>query len=48
MAMDLYGHLVDANLWQAAQLVGGIPGASEPTGAQGSSDRDAKAEESAW
>jgi hypothetical protein len=22
MTMDLYGHLVDANLWQAAQLVG--------------------------
>jgi integrase len=22
MTMDLYGHLVDANLWQAARLVG--------------------------
>ena len=30
MTMDLYGHLVNANLWQAAQLVGGIIGASEP------------------
>jgi integrase len=30
MTMDLYGHLVDANLWQAAQLVGGTTGASEP------------------
>jgi hypothetical protein len=30
MTMDLYGHMVDANLWQAAQLVGGISGASEP------------------
>ena len=28
--MDLYGHLVNANLWQAAQLVEGIIGASEP------------------
>jgi hypothetical protein len=26
MTMDLYGHLVDANLWQAAQLVGGPRG----------------------
>jgi integrase len=24
MTMDLCGHLVDTNLWQAAQLVGGI------------------------
>jgi hypothetical protein len=30
MTMDLYGHLVDANLWQAAHLVGGTTGASEP------------------
>ncbi len=30
MTMDLYGHLVDGNLWQAAQLVGGTTGASEP------------------
>jgi integrase len=28
MTMDLYGHMIDANLWQAAQLVGGISGAS--------------------
>jgi integrase len=26
MTMDLYGHLVDANLWQAALLVGGTTG----------------------
>ena len=26
MTMDLHGHLVDANLWQAAQLVGGTTG----------------------
>jgi len=31
MTMDLYGHLVDASLWQAAQLIGGTTGASEPT-----------------
>jgi integrase len=30
MTMDLYGHLVDVNLWQAAHLVGGTTGASEP------------------
>jgi hypothetical protein len=24
MTMDLYGHLVDGNLWQAARVVGGI------------------------
>jgi Phage integrase family len=45
MTMDLYGHLVDANLWQAAQLVGGISGAAKPTGARGSSDPEAEAEE---
>jgi hypothetical protein len=30
MTMDLYRHLVDASLWQAAQLIGGATGASEP------------------
>jgi hypothetical protein len=30
MTMDLYGHLVDDNLWEAARAVGGILGASEP------------------
>jgi integrase len=29
MTMDLYGHLVDDNLWEAARAVGGILGASE-------------------
>jgi integrase len=24
MTMDLYGHLVDGNLWQAARMVGDI------------------------
>ena len=31
MTMDLYGHMIDANLWQAARLIGGISGASEPS-----------------
>ena len=31
MTMDLYGHMIDANLWQAAQFVGGISGASGPS-----------------
>jgi integrase len=26
MTMDLYGHMIDANLWQAARLVGDISG----------------------
>ena len=30
MTMDLYGHLVDGNLWQAARIVGDISGTSEP------------------
>jgi Phage integrase family len=33
MTMDLYGHMVDANLWQAAQLVGDTSGTFEPPGA---------------
>jgi len=30
MTMDLYGHVVDASLWQAAGLIGGTTGASGP------------------
>ena len=30
MTMDLYGHMIDANLWQAAQLVGDTSGTFEP------------------
>jgi hypothetical protein len=30
MTMDLYGHMIDANLWQAAELVGDISGTSDP------------------
>ncbi len=44
MTMDLYGHLVDSNLWQAAQVVGGISGASEPSGRPDPDDGEAVAE----
>ncbi len=27
MTMDLYGHLIDASLWEAAKKVGGTTGA---------------------
>ncbi|MER7609670.1 tyrosine-type recombinase/integrase [Nocardioides sp. NPDC127503] len=30
MTMDLYGHLIDDNLWDSAKRLGGILGASEP------------------
>jgi len=30
MTLDLYGHMMDANLWQAARLVGDISGTFEP------------------
>ena len=30
MTMDLYGHMMDANLWQAARLVGDISGTFQP------------------
>ena len=29
MAMDLYGHLIDQNLWDSAKRLGGIRGACE-------------------
>lgn len=31
MTMDLYGHMMDTNLWQAAQLIGDMSGTSEPS-----------------
>jgi integrase len=34
MTMDLYGHLIDHNLWDSARRVGGILGASEPDDGQ--------------
>ena len=48
MTMDLYGHLVDGNLWQAAQIVGGISGASEPPGKRNLSNGEAEADGNAW
>ena len=38
MTMDLYGHLIDHNLWAAAKRVGGILGASEPDAEPGDED----------
>ena len=35
MRMDLYGHLIDRNLWEAAQKVGGTTGASEAVAGKG-------------
>ena len=48
MTMDLYGHLVDGNLWQAARVVGGISGASEPPRQQDEEETETEADESAW
>jgi len=48
MTMDLYGHLVDANLWEAARAIGGILGASQPPEQQNEDADDARADESAW
>ena len=46
MTMDLYGHLVDACLWQAARLIGGTTGASEAAEeairTENETDRDTK------
>ena len=43
MTMDLYGHLIDQNLWDAARKIGGILGASgadgDPGGRSGGSGR---------
>jgi integrase len=47
MTMDLYGHLVDANLWEAAQAIGGILRASEPPVQQAEDNDGSEAEESA-
>ena len=34
MTMDLYGHLIDQNLWDAAAKFGGTTGAPKPLGAK--------------
>ena len=31
MTMDLYGHMIDRNLWDAAQRLGGTTGARQTT-----------------
>ncbi|WP_409482778.1 tyrosine-type recombinase/integrase [Arsenicicoccus dermatophilus] len=41
MTMDLYGHLIDRNLWAAADLVGGTKGAPEGTSAPETTAGDA-------
>ena len=48
MTMDLYGHLIDANLWEAARAIGGILGASEPPEQQDEDADNAGADENAW
>ena len=48
MTMDLYGHLIDANLWEAARAIGGILGASEAPEQQDEDADDAGTDESAW
>jgi hypothetical protein len=48
MTVDLYGHLVDANLWQAARLVGDISGTFEPPGPPDEEDGKAEADGNAW
>jgi len=48
MTMDLYGHLVDANLRQAARLVGDTSGTSELPGPSDQSADEPEADESAW
>ena len=47
MTMDLYSHLVDDNLWQAARLVEDISGTSEPQGQQDEEETEPEADESA-
>ena len=34
MTMDLYGHLIDHNLWAAAERIGGTTGAPKPLRAE--------------
>lgn len=47
LTMDLYGHLMDANLWETAGAIGGILGASEPPEQQDEDTDGAKTDESA-
>lgn len=40
MTMDLYGHLIDTNLWDAAKRIGGISGAFQPEESASDQDED--------
>jgi hypothetical protein len=48
MTMDLYGHLVDDNLWEAARSVAGILGASEPSEQRDEDEDGRESDENAW
>ena len=48
MTMDLYGHLVDDNLWEAARAIGGIPGHLSGLNSKKRTRDDARSDESAW
>jgi integrase len=48
MTMDLYGHLVDDNLWEAAQTIGGILGAFEPPEGTDADEDETEADGNAW
>lgn len=41
MTMDLYGHLIDQNLWDAAKRVGDATGDTSGTSEASGSDEDA-------
>ena len=50
MTMDLYGHLIDRNLWEAADRVGGATGARRPGQRKGPLDarREGLTSGTAW
>jgi hypothetical protein len=43
MTMDLYGHLLDANLWVAAERIGDISGTSSGVAATQHGDPESQA-----
>jgi hypothetical protein len=48
MTMDLYGHLVDADLRHAARLLGDISGTSEPPDQEDEGPDGTEPDENAW
>lgn len=48
MTMDLYGHMMEANLWQAARLIGDTSGTSEPPELAIENEHDQQPDENAW